>query len=329
MTQDNKKLAVYQARNGAIALQIDCDKNTIWANINEIAELFDINKSNVSRHIKNIFEDEELVKIPTVARYATVEKLEGRRVVSRTIEYYSLDVILTIGYRARSAKKAIEFRKWATKTLKQHITKGFTINPKQIKKNHKEFLKAIENIKELSEKKPQIRTSDVLELVKAFSATWFSLESYDKQQFPKKRICKKIVGVKAEDLYKAVAKLKEELIKKGETTELFAQEKTQKSLEGILGNVFQTVFGNDAYPSLEEKAIHLLYFIIKDHPFTDGNKRTGAFAFIWFLQQVGIPFENKITPETLTALALLVAESNPKEKEKIIGLLLLLLTDEK
>ena len=220
MNKDN--IVIYQAKDGAIELQADYKEDTIWANINEIAELFNIDKSNVSRHIENIFEDKDIAKDSTVVKLATVEKHEGKRIISRQIGYYSLDIILAIGYRVRSAKKAIEFRKWATQVLKQHITKGFTINPKRIEENYQQFLQAVEDIKQLSANSSQVGTDDVLELVKTFSQTWFSLESYDKQKFPVKGFIKKDLKIQADDLYQAIAELKARLMQKKEATELFA-----------------------------------------------------------------------------------------------------------
>jgi len=320
---EKREIVIFQADNGAIELKEDLQAETIWGSIDQIAGLFGVQKAAISKHLKNIYKDKELEKEATVSKMETVQK-EGTREVSRNIEYYNLDAIISVGYRVNS-KTATKFRRWATQTLKTHITKGYTINPARIEQNYGEFLKAVEQIKELAAGKENVRTEDVLELVKTFSQTWFSLESYDKEKFPKKGNTKREVEIQASELYEAVAKFKNELQRKKEATDLFAQEKKTKSLEGILGNIFQSVFGKDAYPSLEEKAAHLLYFIIKNHPFNDGNKRTGAFAFIWFLQRTEIAFQRKISPETLTALALLIAESDPKEKEKMIGLVLLIL----
>ena len=151
------------------------------------------------------------------------------------------------------------------------------------------------------------------------------MESYDKQNLPKNGNRKQDVKISTSELYKEIEKLKSDLLKKGEATELFAQEKDKKSLEGILGNVLQSAFGKDMYESIEEKAAHLLYFVVKNHPFTDGNKRTGAFCFIWFLQKTDFDFKLKINPTTLTTLTLLIAQSDPQEKEKMIGLVLMLL----
>jgi len=324
-----KKLAIYQAKNGAIEFRGDFDneENVIWANLNQIAKLFNRDKSVISRHIKNIFASGELEKKSTVAKIATVQK-EGDREIEREIEYFNLDLILSIGYRVDS-KVATQFRKWATKTLKHHITKGYTINKKVLARNYQEFLQTVEDIKLLAKNNKQIASDDILELIKTFSGTWFSLDSYDKQNFPKKgKVRKKIktdLKVLSKTLYQEVEVLKKELISKKEATELFAQEKDKGNLGGILGNVLQSIFGKDAYLTVEEKSAHLLYFVIKNHPFNDGNKRTGAFAFIWFLQKMKFSFMDKISPETLTALTLLIAESNPKDKEKMIGLVLLLL----
>ncbi len=152
-----------------------------------------------------------------------------------------------------------------------------------------------------------------------------SLDSFDKDELPKDGFEINSLHVEAKNLYSDIKILKNELIKKGEATELFASEKNQGSLEGILGNVYQSVFGSDAYPSIEEKAAHLLYFVVKNHPFNDGNKRTGAFSFIWLLKKAGYKVKNFISPNALTTLTLLIAESNPKEKDKMIGLILLML----
>jgi death-on-curing family protein len=237
-----------------------------------------------------------------------------------------LDVILSVGYRTNS-KIAIEFRKWATRTLKEHIIKGYTINQERIQKNYDSFLRVVEDIKALSLNTNNVRAEDVLELIKAFSATWFGLDSYDREELPKEGITKINLEYEVEKLYEDIATLKQELIDRGEAAEIFATEKTNRSLEGIFGNVFQSVFGEDAYPTVEEKAAHLLYFIIKNHPFNDGNKRCGAFSFIWLLKRAGFDVEKFINPNALTALTLLIAESNPNDKERIVGLVLLMLRD--
>lgn len=322
----NKKTAkqnlIYQAKDGAIELKLDKKNETIIANLNQIADLFGVGKAAISKHLKNIFAEGELENDSTVSILETVQ-IEGDREIVRKIEFYNLDAIISVGYRVNS-KQATNFRIWATKTLKKYLTEGFVINKKTIKQNHQKFLKAIEDIKILASDSKNLKSADILELIKSFSYTWFSLDNFDKSNFPTKGT-KKSISLNAQDLWQDLEKLKKELIAKKEATTIFATEKNQGSLEGILGNVFQSVFGKDAYQTLEEKAANLLYFIVKNHPFNDGNKRSGAFAFIWFLQKAKIEFQSKISPQTLASLTILIAESNPKEKEKMIGLVLMML----
>jgi hypothetical protein len=230
-----------------------------------------------------------------------------------------LDVILFVGYRVNS-KKATHFRQWATKTLKEHIQKGYTINRHRIKSNYEDFLKAVSDVKSLLPAGSIVDHGSVLELITLFADTWFSLDAYDRDTLATQGATKKKVALTGGKLTRALAELKQSLIEKGEATELFGAERTQDSVSGIVGNVMQSFGGEDVYPSIEEKAAHLLYFVIKNHPFVDGNKRSGAYAFIWFLRQAKILDVTRITPPALTALTLLIAESSPKEKEKIVGL---------
>jgi len=242
----------------------------------------------------------------------------------KPVKFYSLDVILAVGYRTNS-KIAINFRKWATKTLKSHITEGYTLNKKVIARNYDKFIKSVEDVKRLLPSNSSLSTNDTLELIKFFAGTWFSLDAYDKSEFSKKGLTKKQVKITANDLNSAILDLKKNLLYKKEATDIFASERMKDSLKGIVGNVLQGFGGKDLYPTVEEKAAHLLYFVVKNHPFVDGNKRSGAFAFVWFLNKARILNKNEFTPEALTALTILVAESNPKDKERIVGLILNLL----
>ncbi|CAC9501416.1 Putative DNA-binding protein in cluster with Type I restriction-modification system [uncultured Gammaproteobacteria bacterium] len=319
MTQTNSKtLVIYQTKNGAIELKLDSNVETVWASQKDIVNIFDKDQSVISRHIKKILLDKE------VDEKSNMQKMHITN-SDKPVVYYSLDIILAVGYRTNSAK-AIQFRQWTTRTLKQHITQGWTINSKRINKNYKAFINAVEDVKYLAKNK--IDSDDVLELVKSFANTWFSLEAFDENKLPDCGVDKNQIKLRADSLYLAVDKFKQDLISKKQATNLFAQEKKKDSLAGIFANVFQSIFGDDAYPSIEGKAAHLLYFIVKNHPFNDGNKRTGAFTFIWFLNQAGFDYKQSITPQTLTTLTLLIATSNPNEKDKLIGLVLLLLNTE-
>ena len=244
--------------------------------------------------------------------------------MAREIEYFDLDVILSVGYRVNS-KKATLFRQWATKTLRAHITKGYTINPSRIKSHYTEFIQAVDDMKKLLPPGGAIDSASVLELVSAFADTWISLEAYDKDKLAVAGATKKAVALTAEQLYQALGNFKKELAAKGEITDLFAAERQKASMTGIVGNVMQSLGGKPVYPTVEEKAAHLLYFIVKNHPFIDGNKRSGAYAFVWFLKKARILDVSKITPPALTALTLFVAESDSKNKERMIRLILQLL----
>ena len=323
-----KQTLVYQAKDGAIELKLDKKNETILANLNQIAELFGVQKAAISKHLNNIFKEGELDEKVVVSILETTTShgaIAGKTQIHK-VNFYNLDTIISVGYRVNS-KQATNFRIWATKTLKKYLTDGVAINKKLISQNHQKFLKAIEDIKTLSQDSKNLKAGDVLDLIKSFSYTWFSLDSFDKGEFPTEGT-KKSISVDAKELQQDIAKLKAELIAKKETSAIFATEKNKGDLEGILGNVFQSAFGFDAYPSLEEKAAHLLYFIVKNHPFNDGNKRSGAFAFIWFLRKSGLQFLDRISPETLASLTILIAESNPKEKDKMVGLVLMLLKRE-
>ena len=278
-------------------------------------------RSVVTKHINNIFKDGELRESAVRASFAHTAK-DGK---IYQVMFYSLDIILAVGYRTNS-KKAIEFRKWATTTLKDHITRGYTINKKVIGKNWDEFSHAVESAKKLLPKEYQALTGgQVLDLAELFARTWLSLDSYDKQDIVIKNPTKRRVAITAEELEGAIVDLKSKLMKKGEATELFATDRNRKSLEGIVGNIMQSFGGAHVYETVEAKAAHLFYFIIKNHPFIDGNKRSGAFSFVWFLEKHKRLDVGRMTPEALTALTLLVAESNPSDKENITKLIMKLI----
>lgn len=321
-----KEVIIYQTKRGEIEFKGDLQKETLWATQAQIADLFGVERSVATKHIKNILADKELDEKSVCAKFAQTTRHGAMKGMTQTkeVRFYNLDVILAVGYRANS-KVAIEFRKWATKTLRQHIIGGYTINRKRIAKNYDEFLRAVESVKKLLPAGGRVKAADALELIKLFANTWLSLSAYDKLALPKAGASKKQVLITAEELAKALAQLKSDLIKRREATELFGQEKDKNATAGIVGNVFQSIFGRDAYPALEEKAAHLLYFFVKNHPFTDGNKRSGAFAFVWFLHKAGLLRKERMSPEALTALTLLTAESNPKDKDRVIGLILQLL----
>lgn len=319
-TRQQNQIVIYQAPSGAIELRGDFDRESIWATLDQIAAVFNRDKSVISRHLNNIFKEGELTRNSVVAKIATTAS-DGK---TYQMDYYNLDAIISVGYRVNS-KTATHFRQWATKTLHEHITKGYTINRKRIAKNYDEFMKAVSNIQALLPEHITLDPKAILELIKEFASTWVSLDAYDKEALTVIATTKKTVKLAAKELVKAIQNLRDELIKKGEATDLFAQERNSGNIESIVGNIMQSFGGKPLYPSVEEKAAHLLYFMVKNHPFADGNKRSGAFAFIWFLRKYRVKGSRNINPASLTALTLLIAESDPKKKEQMMALVTQLL----
>lgn len=319
-----KELVLYQAKSGAIELKGDAKKESLWASLDQIAQVFERDKSVISRHLKNIFEEGELKRASVVAFFATTAA-DGK---TYQVKHYNLDAILSTGYRVNS-KRATQFRQWATKTLRSHIVDGYTINRARVGKNYEAFSQAVADVRALLPADMKSDTGSILELVRAFADTWMSLDAYDREKLTLSKPTKKKVALTGAKLAESVAVLKGELIEKHEATELFAQERGKQMLEGIVGNVMQAIGGRDVYPSIEGKAAHLLYFIVKNHPFVDGNKRTGAYAFVWFLSQAKVLDTSRLTPEALTAITLLIAESHPRDKEKMTGLTMLLIGKKK
>jgi len=310
-----KQLVIYQTKSGALELRGDLEKETVWATQAQIAEVFQTERSVITKHIRNILNDKELEADSVCAKFAHTAD-DGK---TYEVQFYNLDVILSVGYRTNSAK-AIEFRQWATKTLREHITKGYTINRKRISQNYDAFMKVVADVQNLLPDHVVLDPKAVLELIKEFASTWVSLDAYDKESLELKGVTKKKVTLVSADLSDAITALKQELMRKGEATDMFASERKTGNVEGIVGNVMQSFGGKSVYPTVEEKAAHLLYFMVKNHPFTDGNKRSGAFAFVWFLRKVGVKGSKNINPAALTALTLLIAESDPQKKEQMVAL---------
>lgn len=321
------ELVIFKSSKGQVKLRGDFSNETLWATQAEMAEVFGVTPQNITLHLKNIFKDGELSVVSTCKESLQVQT-EGKREVSRNIKLYNLDAIIAVGYRVSSVT-GTQFRQWATKTLRQHITQGYTINKSRITENYDSFMKAVGNLKSLAPSSSNVDTDSVLELVQLFADTWFSLDAYDKETLAPKKVTKRSVKLSAQELISSVEVLKGVLIKKGEAHENFAQERNRNSIEGIVGNVMQSFGGKALYPSIEAKAAHLLYFIVKNHPFVDGNKRTGAYAFVWFLKKTGLLDTERMTPSALTALTLLIAESDPTTKEKMIDLVIMLLAGPK
>ena len=317
------KIVIYEDVNGEIKLDVSLENDTLWLSQKQLEVLFDRDKSVISRHIKNIFKDEELDKNSVVAKNATTAT-DGK---IYQVEYYNLDMIISLGYRVNS-KRATSFRVWATKILKDYIINGYSINNKRLQqKGLKELNETISLLKDTISN-TQIELSEakgLLDVILNYSRTWTLLQGYDEDSLKIDFVSKEAKFILDSDEAKNyIAQLKDELIKKGEATELFGREKAGE-FEGILRNIYQTFGGIDLLESVEEKAANLLYYIIKGHPFNDGNKRIGAFMFILFLSKNNMLYKSngelKINDNALVALSLMTAKSDPKQKDTIINLI--------
>ncbi|WP_228154980.1 virulence protein RhuM/Fic/DOC family protein [Aliarcobacter cryaerophilus] len=317
------KIVIYEDANGEIKLDVSLENDTLWLSQKQLEVLFDRDKSVISRHIKNIFKDEELDKNSVVAKNATTAT-DGK---IYQVEYYNLDMIISLGYRVNS-KRATSFRVWATKILKDYIINGYSINNKRLQqKGLKELNETISLLKDtISNAQIELNEAKgLLDVILNYSRTWTLLQGYDEDSLKINFVTKEAKFILDSDEAKNyIAQLKDELIKKGEATELFGREKAGE-FEGILRNIYQTFGGVDLLESVEEKAANLLYYIIKGHPFNDGNKRIGAFMFILFLSKNNMLYKSngelKINDNALVALSLMTAKSDPKQKDTIINLI--------
>ncbi len=229
----DKGVIIYQTKSGAIELRGDFQAETVWATQTQIASAFSVDVRTINEHIQNVLKTKELTEKATIRNFRIVQK-EGKREVERDVKHYSLDMILSVGYRVNS-KTATQFRQWATKTLRQHIVQGYTINKKRVAENYQQFVDAVDNIKQLLPKGATVDTESVLELISMFADTWLSLDSYDKDALPSKGVTKKRVSITAEKLTACLIELKTVLIKKGEATELFGAERSVGNIAGIVG----------------------------------------------------------------------------------------------
>jgi len=324
----SKNLSLFLSSDGAIELNVPLEGENVWLSLNQMSELFERDKSVISRHIKKIFSEEELDKNQTVALFATVQK-EGLKKVLRNIEYYSLDMVLSVGYRVNS-KRGSEFRRWSNSILKQYILDGYALNHQTIaEKGFDDLKKSIELVKKtllVSNRIDDIGI-EALSIVQTYAKSWSLLLSYDEKKLHRVFIPDPLKNIDVPKIKDSIQILKRELIEKGEASKLFGQFRLGFSIESIFDSVNQTFNDEVLYPSLEERAAHILYFVIKNHPYIDGNKRIGSFLFLLYLRfhQFNV---DKISNETLVTLALLVAQSDRDEKEIMIQLIVYLLREE-
>ena len=315
-------IAIYEGPGGTVEVRVE--RETVWLNQKQMAELFDSSTDNIGLHLKNIYADKELEEPATTEDYSAVQQ-EGNRQVRRTLKHYNLDAIISVGYRVNS-RRGVHFRQWATRLLKDHLTRGYTLNRQRFEENSRELEAALTLIRKTAGR--EALTGDqgrgLVDVISRYTQTFLLLQRYDEGLLTEPKGTAGGALPAVAEAQSAIATLKQDLIARRETGPLFGQE-WGAGLESILGNLEQSVFGEPAYPSIESKAAHLLYFVIKNHPFSDGNKRIGSFLFVDFLHRNGQLFRNGepvINDVGLAALALLVAESDPKDKEVVIRLIM-------
>ena len=324
----NNEILIYQTKDNEIAVRLDAAHETLWLSQKQMAALFDKDVRTINEHLKNIYKERELVDTATIRKFQVVQT-EGKREVSREIEHYNLDAIISVGYRVNS-KKGTQFRIWATQRLRDYLVDGYAINQQRFDSNAAELKQALALIRKAAQS-PELTAeagSGLVEIVSRYTQTFLWLQQYDEGLLNEPKGQAGGVLPSPDTAMAVLNELKASLIQRGEATDLFARLR-EDGLASILGNLEQSVFGEAAYPTIESKAAHLLYFVVKNHPFSDGNKRSGAFLFVDFLHRNGRLLNDAgdtvINDTGLAALTLLIAESDPKQKEMLIRLVMTML----
>jgi prophage maintenance system killer protein/predicted XRE-type DNA-binding protein len=314
--------AVYMAPSGELQLDVRIDSETVWLTQAQIAELFDVQVPAINKHLANVYEEGELERRATISKMEIVRQ-EGRRTVRRNIEHYSLDAIISVGYRVNS-KTATAFRQWATRTIRERLIGAH--RQRQLEQGRLEALGALASHVLTDEE-----ARALLNIIGRFANSWQMLRQYDENQLPERPATptRRMKRLTLRQAHVAVVALKGRLMQRGEASDLFGLEHSD-GLASILGNIEQTFGGKALYPSVEERATALLYFVIKNHPFTDGNKRIGSLLFVHFLDKNSClsrpDGSQRFDANALVAVALLVAESDPKQKETVMRLIMAMLS---
>ena len=316
------ELLIYQPDDGS-EVSVRLEGSTLWLTQRQLSEILETSTDNIGLHLKNIYASGELVETATTEDFSVVQQ-EGQRSVSRKTKHYNLDAIISVGYRVNS-KRGTQFRQWATGILRDHLTQGWTLDRARFERNAAELEAALALVRKTAQSPDLIAETGrgLVEIVSRYTQTFLLLQRYDEGLLTDPNGTTGGVMLPLDEVRQSIAGLKSDLISRGEASDLFGLERGD-ALVAILGNLDQSVFGEPAYPTIERKAAHLLYFVIKNHPLADGNKRTGAFLFVDFLNRNNALMRNGqpvINDIGLAALALLVAESAPAQKDTMIRLI--------
>lgn len=312
------ELILYRSPDGTVQLDVRLNGDTVWLTQEQMGVLFGRERSVITKHVRNVFREGELDEKSNVhfLHIAGSDKPVG---------FYNLDVVISVGYRVKS-KRGTEFRIWATRTLREHLVRGYTLHRQRFERNARELEAALALVRKAAA--GEALTTDqgrgLVDVIARYTHTFLLLQRYDEGLLAEPKGSPGGILPTVREARAAIARLKADLMARGEASDLFGRERDD-ALAALLGNLDQTVLGAPAYPTIESKAAHLLYFVIKNHPFADGNKRIGSFLFVDFLNRNGCLFrdgEVVINDVGLAALALLVAESSPKDKDIMIRLVM-------
>lgn len=314
-------LLIYENEHKSVEVRLDTSQETVWLTQRQMGEVFDTSPENVLMHLQNIYADEELPASATTKDFLVVRQ-EGKRRVRRELRYYNLEAIISVGYRVNS-KRAVQFRQWVTRILREHLIKGWTLSRQRFETNAQELDTAMKLLRQTAQSTAldAMTGRGLVDIATRYAQTFLLLQRYDEGLLTEPRAEAGGRLPSLAEARKALADLKAGLVERGEATDLFDRERGD-GLDALLANLDQSVFGESAYPTIEAKAAHLLYFVIKNHPFADGNKRSAAFLFVDFLYRndrlVGDSGDVIINDVGLAALTLLVAESDPANKDMMI-----------
>jgi len=324
------EVVVYEAPGGEVRVDVRLEHETVWLSLTQISALFGRDKSVISRHLRNVFRSGELEREAVVAKNATTAA-DGK---TYQVEFFNLDAILSVGYRVNS-KRGTQFRIWATRTLRDHLLRGYTLNERRLAEQGLGEIEQAVGLLSRTLSTHALVTDEgraILDVVQRYTRSWRLLLEYDEQRLADRPAepVPPAASLGLADARAAAMSLREDLASRGEAGPLFAQERGD-ALAGILGAIEQTFGGTPLYPSAQARAAHLVYFVIKDHPFGDGNKRIGTLLFLEYLRRNGLLLranrEPRLTDNAMVALALLIAESEPAQKDLMIRLVLNLLED--